>query len=88
MTTIWYVKMQCSKFPGFETRQILALLLIGIFCLPIADAATDTATDQTGTESQSSGSPQGSGSGETGDSGQSGGSEEKNSEESEEEPDC
>ena len=64
MTTIWYLKMRCSTFPGFKSGQVLALLLIGIFCLPIADAATDTATDQTATESQSSEAPQGSGSGE------------------------
>lgn len=85
--------MRCSEFPGFEPGRVLALLLVGIFWLPIADAATDSsteppATEAQGSETQGSDAPQGSGSGEAGASGQSEGSGEKNSDESEEEPDC
>ena len=69
----------------------MALLLIGVFCLPFAGGAAETTTGLAATQSEDSDAAQGSETGETGDTGEAGqGAEagEKKTEGAEEEPDC
>ncbi len=80
--------MRCNGFIKFETRHFLALLLIGVFCLPFAGGAAETTTGLAATQSEDSDAAQGSETGDTGEAGQGAEAGEKKTEGAEEEPDC
>lgn len=88
--------MHCSEIHKIALRQILVLLLIGVFLMPFTTGATETTSAQTATQYQESEAAQGLDSGESGDGGQGeqgdqdgdGGSKKEGDSEEEEEPDC
>jgi|GEM_PF-3059837 len=81
--------MRCNGFIRFETRHFLALLLIGVFCLPIAGGAAETTTGLAASQSQDADAAKGSETEDAGEAGQGAeAGEKKTEEEAEEEPDC
>jgi len=84
-----YLQMRCNGFIRFETRRFLAVLLVGVFYLPLAGQAAETTTGLAASQSQDADAAQGSETGDTGEAGQGAeAGENKTEEESEEEPDC